>query len=198
MAGVGRGSWERSNTKRKVEHALALEMRRCREMLLAPCSGKLFHRSRGGGLSVIDVNVEWKDERRIVTLNYYDRLGEQVQVSILLQSTPAHFGGLRWWFTCPLVKGEIACNRRVANLYLPPGERYFGCRTCHQLTYHSSQTAHMLERYCNPEARRKRWQAALQAEKRAREAFERTWPNEREWLASLTGDNQPSTGPPSL
>jgi hypothetical protein len=29
--------------------------------------------------------------------------------------------------------------RRVGKLYLPPGERYFGCRCCHRLTYRSVQ-----------------------------------------------------------
>ena len=58
---------------------------------------------------------------------------------IKLQTTPCHFGGERWWFICPLVKNDQACNRRVGKLYLPPGGRYFGCRHCHDLTYRSSQ-----------------------------------------------------------
>ena len=28
----------------------------------------------------------------------------------------------------------------MAKQYLPPGERYFGCRVRHGLTYHSAQT----------------------------------------------------------
>ncbi len=31
------------------------------------------------------------------------------------------------------------CGRRVGKLYLPPGEAYFACRECHQLTYQSQQ-----------------------------------------------------------
>jgi hypothetical protein len=31
------------------------------------------------------------------------------------------------------------CGRRVGKLYLPPVARYYGCRTCHDLTYISFQ-----------------------------------------------------------
>src|SRR5262249_38010382 len=33
------------------------------------------------------------------------------------------------------------CERRVGRLYLPPGERAFGCRSCYNLTYRSTQTS---------------------------------------------------------
>ena len=198
MGRVGSGTWKRQNTKRIVDDALALEMSRFRKLLHAPNSGKLLHRSLSGDWYDMNFEVAWKDERRSLTLNYRNRTGDPNQTTILLQSTPLHFGGERWWFTCPMVNDEVACSRRVAILYLPPGERYYGCRGCHHLAYHSSQTAHMLERFCNPEARRKRWLAALKADERAREAYERVWPDEREWLASLAGGNQQPSGPSSV
>jgi hypothetical protein len=43
-----------------------------------------------------------------------------------------HLGGKRYWFLC-------GCGRRVGRLYLPTGERVFGCRHCYNLTYRSSQ-----------------------------------------------------------
>jgi len=55
-----------------------------------------------------------------------------------LARTFPHFGGVRYWFVCPLV----GCGRRVGVLYLPPGGRYFGCRHCYKLTYESAQEAH--------------------------------------------------------
>jgi hypothetical protein len=55
-----------------------------------------------------------------------------------LQTTVPNYGGLRWWFTCPLE----GCERRARKLYRPPGELYFGCRQCYQLTYLSSQRNH--------------------------------------------------------
>ncbi|OGV95737.1 hypothetical protein A2W24_01135 [Microgenomates group bacterium RBG_16_45_19] len=54
-----------------------------------------------------------------------------------LVTTPCNYGGVRYWFICPLVVSGQACNRRVSKLYLPPGGKYFGCRTCHNLTYRS-------------------------------------------------------------
>lgn len=60
-------------------------------------------------------------------------LGYQVQ----LVTTSCNYGGVRYWFICPLTLNQQACNRRVSKLYLPPGGKYFGCRTCHNLTYRS-------------------------------------------------------------
>ena len=33
-------------------------------------------------------------------------------------------------------------KRRCFKLYQSPGQDYFGCRECYDLTYHSAQTAH--------------------------------------------------------
>ncbi len=59
--------------------------------------------------------------------------------ALRLTTTRPHFGGLRWWFVCPLVADGRPCNRRVGKLYLPPRARHFGCRHCHSLTYTSCQ-----------------------------------------------------------
>src|SRR5262249_13469992 len=56
-----------------------------------------------------------------------------------LTTTRPRFGGLRWWFICPLVVNGYPCGRRVGKLYLPPGGRYSGCRHCCDLTYASCQ-----------------------------------------------------------
>lgn len=55
-------------------------------------------------------------------------------------STLCHYGGRRLWFRCPIAMDDIACNRRVGMLFLPPDPSVFGCRHCHNLTYRSSQT----------------------------------------------------------
>jgi hypothetical protein len=65
--------------------------------------------------------------------------GKDIEEPIPLETTRLHRGGLRWWGRCPLVKGGVACLRRVGKLYLPPGGRYFGCRRCYDLTYTSCQ-----------------------------------------------------------
>jgi hypothetical protein len=58
---------------------------------------------------------------------------------VSLAVTRPRFGGLRWWFLCPLIVNGRACGRRVGKLYLPPGGRHVGCRRCHRLTYTSCQ-----------------------------------------------------------
>ena len=55
--------------------------------------------------------------------------------TIDLATTPCNFGGVRYWFICPLAKNWKPCGRRVGKLYLPPGGKYFGCRLCYNLTY---------------------------------------------------------------
>jgi hypothetical protein len=64
---------------------------------------------------------------------------EPIEYRVRLATTRPRFGGLRWWFVCPLVKNGWDCGRRVGKLFLPPGGRYFGCRHCHDLTYTSCQ-----------------------------------------------------------
>jgi hypothetical protein len=82
------------------------------------------------------------------------RTGDKVDYTLRLTSTRPYFGGLRWWFICPLSVNGRSCNRRVGKIYLPPSGRYFGCRHCYDLTYRSSQEAdkrlYWLRR--NPEA----------------------------------------------
>jgi hypothetical protein len=63
--------------------------------------------------------------------------GEALDYRILLTVTRPRFGGLRWWFVCPLAVNGRPCGRRVGKLYLRG--RYFGCRHCHRLTYRSAQ-----------------------------------------------------------
>jgi hypothetical protein len=50
--------------------------------------------------------------------------------AVYLHPTALHFGGVRWWFSCP------RCGRQCAKLYLPRGS-VFLCRLCHDLTYQS-------------------------------------------------------------
>jgi hypothetical protein len=64
---------------------------------------------------------------------------QSADCSVRLATTRPRFGGLRWWFLCPLIVRGWPCNRRVGKLYLPQGARYFGCRRCHELTYKSCQ-----------------------------------------------------------
>lgn len=64
--------------------------------------------------------------------------------TVQLVSTLCNYGGVRWWFICPLVRNGVLCQRRVGVLYL--GSAYFGCRNCFELVYQSSKDSHKLDR----------------------------------------------------
>jgi hypothetical protein len=64
---------------------------------------------------------------------------DRLDYRIRLVTTRPRFGGLRWWFICPLLVSGRPCGRRVGKLHLPPHARYFGCRHCYDLTYTSCQ-----------------------------------------------------------
>ena len=70
---------------------------------------------------------------------HYQRNGEPVDYKVRLVTSTPHYGGLRWWFVCPLVRNDGGPPRRVAKLYLPPGGKYFGSREGYKLTYTSCQ-----------------------------------------------------------
>ena len=69
--------------------------------------------------------------------NGFTKEKTELDYKVRLVTTPCNFGGFRYWFICPLVIDGESCRRRVGNLYLPPGSKYFGCRHCYNLTYRS-------------------------------------------------------------
>jgi len=77
-----------------------------------------------------------------VSYGFYDTNScstKMIEYDISTTMTACHFGGERYWFKCPAVRHGVCCGRRVGRLYLPPDQRVFGCRLCHNLTYKSAQ-----------------------------------------------------------
>jgi hypothetical protein len=79
-----------------------------------------------------------------ITLRYThtSRDGEKSDLNyqVRVTDTPCFFGGKRYWFICPLVKDGVPCQRRVGVLYC--AGKYYGCRQCYDLAYHSQQETH--------------------------------------------------------
>ena len=147
MGGRGSGNHYRWQAKKTtVEDSLTVSMRDFRTRLFRGAAGAITWTWTSGGSSSVGYSVTGTDDAPAVTLHYRWRGTEDVTVPVRLEITPTQFGGRRWWFTCPLIVGGTACNRRAGKLYLTPGARYFGCRHCHNLTYRSSQEAHQMER----------------------------------------------------
>jgi hypothetical protein len=81
----------------------------------------------------VTASINVRTEAGLVKLSYSCcRNGgewEKLDYPIKLQTTACHYGGVRYWFICPLE----GCGRRVALLYL--GDKYFTCRHCYKLAY---------------------------------------------------------------
>lgn len=147
MGGPGSGRWYRwDGTKTTVEESLTLGIADFRGRLSPFGFGTFTWTWAGGRQASVGYSVTWNADTPTVTLHYRLKDEIDVRIPVRLQVTYPALGGQRWWFTCPLIVGGVACNRRVAKLYLPPSARYFGCRRCHDLAYRSSQEAHEAER----------------------------------------------------
>jgi len=60
---------------------------------------------------------------------------ENMDYRVLLASTPCRYGGIRYWFICPLTKNGRYCGRRVGVIYSIG--KWFGCRYCGNIAYQS-------------------------------------------------------------
>lgn len=148
MGGRRSGRWQGHDKRTTVEECLVLEIAvLVRDRLVV-------HGSRTSGA------LRWTpegDEKPIATIGFeadavdpghawmrlhYTADRTLVDYRVQLTTTRPNFGGRRWWFLCPVVRGGGGPPRRVAKLYLPPGQVYFGSREAHGLTYTSCQESH--------------------------------------------------------
>ena len=151
MGGPGSGRPRSFSAKRTVEDCRSL---RISTIAADGCLDEIFASGKvtwtrvitGEETASLDFRVDWeRGVGRFLHLDYTVTVcGEtqDVHEAVGLTTTRPHFGGVRWWFLCPLAVAGRPCNRRVGKLYLPPGCRYFGCRHCYDLTYTSAQEAH--------------------------------------------------------
>jgi hypothetical protein len=112
-------------------------------------------RSNYGGetkssIGIVSSLVPFGGGRPFVKLNYTltrRSTGEKedFDYKVYLSDSACNYGGVRWWFICPLVKSGRPCNMRVGVLYL--GGDYFGCRQCYNLTYASKNEFKMARQY---------------------------------------------------
>jgi hypothetical protein len=146
MGGSNSGRWHGSITKSAVEYCSSLDVNRwVREGIIKAgtySSGRWIWSDRETGEDEYSLGFEVNTldpSRPWIRLHYsFIRTNEDLDYRVRLQTTHPYFGGVRWWFTCPLLhRSGGSCNRRVVKLYLPRGGRYFGCRHCHNLTYRS-------------------------------------------------------------
>ena len=145
MGGYGSGRRAEGLRRLRVEETLTLPVSLFKEKIRVGAAGRF-------GL-IKEPNDPYpyryrftREGKELAFWIYYDSEDEQITIPIRMQKTHPNYGGIRWWFTCPLVVNGVTCHRRVGKLHLPPGRLYFGCRTCHRLSHKSSQKAHKRER----------------------------------------------------
>ena len=64
---------------------------------------------------------------------------EAMDKKIELTTSNVHFGGVRYWFKCPV------CARKAETLFVHPLTQQIGCRACLRLEYRSRKYKGMLE-----------------------------------------------------
>ncbi len=150
MGGYGSTRWDCHTKKETVEDCLQLSIFSFkRDGLLKPDTqraGRWVWKNSFTGKTRATINYQMQTGAKIPRLHlsyrvtrYGGKEGQDVDYWVLLHKMPCHFGGVRWWFVCPLLINGRCCGRRVGKLYLPSGGVYFGCRHCYDLTYRSSQ-----------------------------------------------------------
>lgn len=141
MGGPGSTRWGLHSKATPVEDCLTLDItglvaRACRNGWSSGTSAwsrqERTHSEIGWNL---DQWVEGSPVLLILRYHFHD--GEEMRLSVPLVEAFVPMKGKRFLGLCPL--GD--CDRKVANLYLPPGARRFGCRIGYRLTYESSQTS---------------------------------------------------------
>lgn len=147
MGGLGSGIRQLPRGKKTtVEEAVRISIKSFRGRINTDTLGTMTWKFSSENQSSVRYEISDETGMLAIVLKYRLSCGDDVRMLSELQTTPTQFGGERWWFTCPLISGRSPCQSRVGTLYLPPGERYFGCRKCHNLTYESCQWSHLMER----------------------------------------------------
>lgn len=135
MGGRGSGTWLRSNRKTTVEGCLSINVSDFSANICKCVSGELKWNNAYTGNEIASVGFlqlpESKSEPMLILT--YEHGDRAVHEPVSLQKTKPHFGGSRWWFTCPM------CGKRVGKIYLPKKGKMFACRKCYDLVYRSSQ-----------------------------------------------------------
>jgi hypothetical protein len=148
MGGPGSGRWNGHDKRTTAEECLVLSIAQLfRQRAVLPgartsgsCTWTRMGETKpyatiGFEADTVDPAQAWM--RLLYTANH-----NPVDYRVRLTTTRPNFGGVRWWFICPLVRADGGPPRRVAKLYLPPAQIYFGSREAYRLTYTSCQESH--------------------------------------------------------
>ena len=141
---MGRYYWDKKDTVEDCR-SVSISFLRKHGYFSEPCSmsGSIVWKNGFGEITgSIGITVSTLDNVDYVRFYYTvteRSSGEKAEYDykVSLATTPCHFGGVRYWFICPLSKNGVYCGRRVGKVYCPPGANYYGCRHCYNLSYES-------------------------------------------------------------
>jgi hypothetical protein len=138
MGGFGSGRQGGSAT---VESGLTLDLNRLiRQRDILPgmhISGSLRWNDAQSGekIASIDCEASLVSQGHAWARLQYVADGELMDYRVQIEASPCQYGGVRWWWICPL------SGRRAAKLYLPPDSNVFAARQIHRLAYRSQRDA---------------------------------------------------------
>jgi hypothetical protein len=142
MGGSGSGHWYRWSKKPTTDNFWQFKIQTLKKEGLFKsrhhCSGSWKWLRNGEVQSAIGYELNSLDEYDSwIRVHYTNtRTKEPYDYKIRLSTSRPNYGGVRWWFHCP-VRG---CGRRVVVLYMG---NVFGCRHCYNIAYCSqNQAAH--------------------------------------------------------
>ena len=134
------------NSKATVDESCRLKISRLRKDGMLSGEGAYeiitWTSNRSDKKTIIGVAVNMTDDpyvRLIYSVTNREGNKTDYDYEVSLVTTPCNLGGVRYWFGCP------DCGRRVGVLYLAPGNVYFRCRNCNNLSYHSRNTSGLEE-----------------------------------------------------
>lgn len=70
--------------------------------------------------------------------NHWADEKSEMNYKVKLTTSPCNYGGVRYWFVCPLSKNGQYCGRRVGVIYSIG--QWFGCRHCGEIAYNSQMS----------------------------------------------------------
>ncbi|WP_417798906.1 hypothetical protein [Terasakiella pusilla] len=148
MGGYGSGLYYRWGAKQTVEDGLTLDLNKLiRDRSIKSgirWQGTLIWTSTRTGEKVASIGYEAnliKPENAYIRL-HYNHNNKPQDYKVRLTTTQPHYGGLRWWFICPV------SDQRVGKLYSPPGQPLFASHKAFNLVY-QSQREHKFQRLLN-------------------------------------------------
>lgn len=165
MGGYGSGKYQSYDAKDRVEDSIILNIFKLYREGLITWGGN----SRGMLTAGSSCTMAYAFRNDTLMLQYTFRsgkfAGQEMRYPIRVTETQPNFGGRRLWWLCP------ACDRRCGKLYLAPGQKYYICRICANLTYQSTREM----------SQAKLWRYIQNFDGRLRRRLERAgieWPSE--------------------